>query len=400
MTNLTHTSLLITIFQEGKLFRFLTAGESHGQMLVAIIDGVPAGMELRAEHIDCELARRQKGHGRGGRMKIEQDRVRILSGVRHGRTLGSPIALEIPNLDWNSWSEKMAVEPHKTDSQPASEVRVPRPGHADLAGSIKFGHTDIRNVLERASARETAARVAIGAVAKRILEEIGVSIVSHVTAIGSVEAQIRDPLPHDIRELSEKSPVRCLDKTAEKKMLEEIDTAKSAGDTLGGIFEVIAFGVPIGLGSYAEWDTRLDGQLAQAVMSIPAIKAVEIGLGFAATKLPGSRVHDEIGCDGKYTRFSNNAGGIEGGITNGQSVVIRAGMKPIPTLVKPLRSVDMHTMNPSPAHAERSDVCAVPAAAVVGEAMMAITLASALLEKFGADSIKELKTSISSWRGI
>ena len=378
------------------MLRFLTAGESHGRMLIAVIDGVPAGLELTAEQIDRELARRQKGHGRGGRMEIEQDKVRILSGVRHGRTLGSPIALGIANRDWESWSEEMAVEPRKEPSTSAA-VWVPRPGHADLAGSIKYGHQDMRGVLERASARETAARTAAGAVAKRILEEVGVEIASHVLAIGAVRAR-RTTLPlREIRDRSEKSPVRCVDPDAEKEMLAAIDAARAEGDTLGGIFEVAADGVPVGLGSYAQWDQRLDGRLAQAVMSIPAIKGVEIGLGFEAASLPGSRVHDEIGYDKGYIRFSNNAGGLEGGITNGQPVVVRAAMKPIPTLVKRLRSVDVRTKEPAPAHAERSDVCAVPAAAVVGEAMVAIALASAVVEKFGSDSMDELKNNIQAY---
>ena len=382
------------------MFRFLTAGESHGQSLTAIVDGVPAGLDLTAEDINRELARRQKGHGRGGRMKIEQDRAQILSGVRYGKTLGSPIALGIVNRDWQSWSEKMAVEPREEGPPKSAEVWVPRPGHADLAGSIKYGHADMRNVLERASARETAARVAVGAVARRILEEIGTQIVSQVVAIGPVRARPVELSWQEIRERTEKSPVRCADPKAEKGMLAAIDAAKADGDTLGGVFEVTAVGVPVGLGSYAQWDRRLDGVLVQAVMSIPAIKGVEIGLGFAAAGLQGSQVHDEIGYDNGYVRFSNNAGGVEGGVTNGQAVVVRAAMKPIPTLVKPLRSVDVRTKEAKPAHAERSDVCAVPAAAVVGEAVVAIALAGALLEKFGGDRMSELKGNVRAYLDI
>jgi len=379
------------------MMRFLTAGESHGQALIAIVDGVPAGLSLTHEHIDRDLARRQKGYGRGGRMKIEQDRAQIVSGVRHGKTLGSPIAISIANRDWESWSDVMAVEPAKDEPGLSAAVTVPRPGHADLAGSIKYGHTDMRNVLERASARETAARVAVGAVAKRILDEIGAEIASHVVAIGQVRAQPTALDVPAIRERSEASPVCCLDPLAEKVMLAAIDAAKAEGDTLGGVFEVVARGLPVGLGSYAQWDQRLDGRLAQALMSIPAIKGVEIGLGFQAASLPGSRVHDEIRYDMGYVRLSNNAGGLEGGVTNGERLVVRAAMKPIPTLVKPLGSVDVRTKESAPAHAERSDVCAVPAAAVVGEAMVAITLAMAIVEKFGGDSVGELRANVQAY---
>jgi chorismate synthase len=380
------------------LFRFLTAGESHGPSLTAIVDGVPSNLDVTAEYIDLELARRQAGHGRGGRMKIEQDRAQILSGVRRGKTLGSPITLSIANHDWVHWTEKMAIEPREEDPPTSAGVWVPRPGHADLAGRVKYGHTDMRNVLERASARETAARVAVGAVAKRILEEIGMDIVSHVVSIGDIVAENVELSPVEMRLRSEGSPVRCPDPLAEAKMLAAIDAAKEEGDTLGGVFEVIATGAPIGLGSYVQWDRKLDASLAQAIMSINAIKGVEIGLGFGVATRPGSQVHDEIGYEcGKFIRYANNAGGLEGGMTNGQPVVVRAAMKPIPTLTKPLRSVDTRTMTPSPAHAERSDVCAVPAAAVVGEAMVAITLAAAVLEKFSSDTMSELKESVRAY---
>ncbi|HOM71212.1 MAG TPA: chorismate synthase [Armatimonadota bacterium] len=379
------------------MFRFLTAGESHGQTLLAIIDGVPAGLQLIPEYIDRELARRQKGHGRGGRMSIEKDKVTILSGVRQGITLGSPIALGIPNRDWQNWSKIMAVEPQDglTD---AKQVWIPRPGHADLAGGIKYNHADMRNVLERASARETAARVAVGAVAKQILKELGIKIASHVVSIGQVKANpVQAPLD-EIISRSEKSPVSCLDPKAETEMIIAIDAAMADGDTLGGTFEVIAKGLPVGLGSYVQWDQRLDANLAQAVMSIPAIKGVEIGLGFKSAELPGSKVHDEIGYGPEgYKRFTNNAGGIEGGITNSEPLIVRAAMKPIPTLRKQLKSIDTRTKQPAPAHAERSDVCAVPAAAVVGEAMVAIALVNAVLVKFGGDSVSELIAHIQAY---
>lgn len=363
-------------------------------MLVAVIDGVPAGLTLSAENIDLDLARRQKGYGRGERMSIEQDRVRILSGVRFGKTLGSPIALSIPNHDRRSF---MDVQPGEQGSKEPDTI--PRPGHADLAGCIKYGHADVRNVLERASARETAARVAVGAVAKKILRELDIFISSHVIAVG--KARVIQPacLPvQEIRDRSEESPVRCLDKTTEQAMIAAIDEAAVNGDTLGGVFEVVAAGVPVGLGSYTHWDKRLDGELARAIMSIPGIKGIEIGLGFRAAELAGSQVHDEISHNGaSYTRASNNAGGVEGGVSNGQPIIIRAAMKPIPTLTRQLQSVDMQTKKPMPAFAERSDVCAVPAAAVVGESMTAIIITSAILEKFGGDSLNELRRSFMTY---
>jgi len=375
------------------LFRFLTSGESHGKMLAAIIDGVPAGLSLTAEDINKDLSRRQKGYGRGGRMAIEQDKASIISGVRFGKTLGSPVTLAIHNRDWQNWSDCMAAQSGNYDN--VQQVTVPRPGHADLAGAIKYGHEDIRNVIERASARETAARVAVGAVAKRILQELGISIIGYVISIGQVTAKRPGNLSFAmLQNRSEKSLLRCIDPSVEDAMIAAIEEARNAGDTLGGVFEITAFNVPTGLGSYSEWDRRIDAELARAVMGIPAVKGVEIGLGFESAGLPGSQVHDEIGySEGSYTRPTNNAGGIEGGVTNGQPIIIRAAMKPIPTLSRRLESVDIKTKEPKPAHAERSDVCAVPAAAVVGEAMVAITLAAATLEKFGGDSMDELRRS-------
>lgn len=379
------------------MFRFLTAGESHGPMLTALIDGVPAGLPLTAEDINLDLARRQKGYGRGGRMRIEQDKAQILSGVRHGFTLGSPVAVSIENHDWASWNQEMAVEPKTDESPTRSGVWVPRPGHADLPGALKYGHTDMRNVLERASARETAARVAVGAVSKKILNTLGIKIASHVVSIGSVRAKSQEFEIDDVIRISEESEVRCIDAESAAAMISAIDTAKEQGETLGGIFEVIAVNLPVGLGTYSQWDTRLDGMLAQALMSIPAIKGVEIGLGFEAAEKLGSQVHDEIGYNRGYTRKSNNAGGLEGGITNGEPIVVRAAMKPIPTLTKQLNSVDVRTKTEALAHAERSDVCAVPAAAVVGEAMVAVTLVTAVLDKYCSDNMDELSASLQAY---
>jgi len=373
-------------------FRFLTAGESHGEALTAVIDGVPAGLPLTEDHINEDLARRQRGYGRGGRMKIERDQVRISSGVRWGLTLGSPISLTIQNLDWENWKSTMAVGAPPPGA-PAKTVTRPRPGHADLAGAMKYGHHDIRNVLERSSARETTARVAVAGVAKRLLSELGISIMSHVTEIGGVRVGPLELPWEDIRQRAEASEVRCADPAAERAIIEAIDRAKAGGDTLGGIFEVVALGCPVGLGSYVQWDRKLDGLLAQAFCSIHAIKGAEIGLGFEAARRPGSQVHDEIlfAEDVGFQRASNSAGGLEGGVTNGQPVIVRAVMKPISTLRKPLRSVDVATKAPVEAVVERSDVCAVPAAGVVGEAMMAIVMARAFLEKFGGDSIDEMR---------
>jgi chorismate synthase len=377
----------------GTAFRFLTAGESHGEALTAVIDGVPAGLPLAESHIDEDLARRQRGYGRGGRMKIERDRVRVLSGVRWGLTLGSPITLQIVNRDWENWKDTMAVAPPAPGAAP-KQVTRPRPGHADLAGAMKYGHHDIRNVLERSSARETTARVAVAGVARRLLAEFGIRILSHVTEIGGVHVAEPLDLPwEEIRRRAEASEVRCADPEAEAAIIAAIDAAKAKGDTLGGVFEVVAVGCPVGLGSYVQWDRRLDGRLAQAFCSIQAIKGCELGLGFETARRPGSAVHDEILLDaeGALGRATNNAGGLEGGVTNGQPVVVRAAMKPLSTLRTPLRSVDLVTREAVEAVVERSDVCAVPAAGVVGEAMMAMVLADAFLEKFGGDSLEEIR---------
>ena len=391
------------------MLRFLTAGESHGQALVTILEGMPAGLAIDFDALTTQLRRRQGGYGRGRRMAIESDRAKALSGIRHGLTTGGPIALLIPNKDWDNWQRTMAVEGEPEAETPGVDrpvVTRPRPGHADLAGVAKYGHRDIRNVLERASARETAARVAVGAVARQLLEQLDTRIGSHVASIGSVA--IADPLAvtfEDVQRIADDSPLHCADVSLEARMIAEIDAARDAGDTLGGSFEVIAHGVPVGLGSHVQWDRKLDGRLAQAVMSIPAIKAVGIGRGPGVSWLPGSRVHDEIlpptaavrAGDLPVSRPTNNAGGLEGGITNGEDLRVTGYMKPIATLMKPLRSVDINTLALSPAAIERSDVCAVPAAAVVGEAVVAIVLAEAALEKFGGDSLEEL---LDNWRSF
>jgi chorismate synthase len=380
-------------------FRFLTAGESHGEGLTAVIEGLPAGLPLTEADIDADLARRQRGYGRGGRMKIERDHAHITSGVRWGLTLGSPLTLTIQNRDWENWKDTMAVgEPPLGTA--AKAVTRPRPGHADLAGAMKYSHRDIRNVLERSSARETTARVAVAGVARRLLREFGITIVSHVTEVGGVRIGPL-ALPWDeIARRAEASEVRCADPEAERAMIEAIDAAKGKGDTLGGVFEVVALGCPVGLGSYVHWDRKLDGRLTQAFCSIHAIKGAEVGMGFEAARRPGSEVHDEILFDpaGGFTRGSNSAGGLEGGVTNGQPVVVRAAMKPISTLRRPLRSVDLETKAPVEAVVERSDVCAVPAAGVVGEAMMAIVLAQAFLEKFGGDSLEEIRRNYGAYQ--
>ena len=373
-------------------FRFLTAGESHGEALTAVIDGVPAGLSLTEEHLNEDLGRRQRGYGRGGRMKIERDQAHISSGVRWGVTLGSPITLTIQNRDWENWKQTMAVS-EPAAGAPAKAVTRPRPGHADLAGAMKYGHRDIRNVLERSSARETTARVAVAGVARRLLGEFGITILSHVTEIGGVRIGALEAPWEEIQARAEASEVRCADPVVERAMIDAIDQAKAAGDTLGGVFEVVALHCPVGLGSYVQWDRKLDGRLARAFCSIHAIKGAEIGLGFEAARRPGSQVHDEIlfDADGGFDRRSNSAGGLEGGVTNGQPVVVRAAMKPISTLRKPLRSVDVATKESVEAVVERSDVCAVPAAGVVGEAMMALVLCEAFLEKFAGDSIDEIR---------
>jgi len=373
-------------------FKFVTAGESHGKCLTVVVEGMVAGLPLNEEYIAGDLRRRQGGYGRGARMAIEHDRAEILSGVRHGLTIGSPISLQIRNRDWEKWQEVMSVS---TIDKEIKIITAPRPAHADLAGAMKYGIKDIRSILERASARETAARVAVGAVARRFLEEFGINIKSHTISIGS--HQRSDSAAVDWQRV-ENSPVRCDDPEAEKKIMTAIDKAKTDGDTLGGIFEVVATGVPVGLGSHVQWCERLDGQIAQAMMSINAVKGVEIGGGFGLALLPGSAAHDEIkpspdGSSYYWYRPTNRAGGTEGGISNGEAIVVRAAMKPIATLAKPLASIDMTTRQAREAHYERSDVCVVPAAGIIGEAMLAIVLADAVLRKFGGDHLQETLTN-------
>ncbi len=392
--------------------RLLTAGESHGPALVVILEGLPAGLPLTPEEVNNELRRRQQGYGRGLRArKIESDTVRFLGGLRHGVTIGSPLAMVIENRDFENWRWAMSPEP-LLEEVPAEKLRpffVPRPGHADLAGAVKYLTKDLRPILERASARETAARVAAGAVAKKFLAELGIYIASHVVAIGTVTAKTEtDQLPlSELQARAEASELRCLDPEAEQAMKRLIDEAANRGETLGGVFEVIADGVPIGLGSHVQWDRKLDGRLAHAVMSIPAIKGVEIGRAFELAQRFGSEVHDPFlppnpnASDWRFfPRASNNAGGLEGGITNGERLIVRAAMKPISTLRNPLPSVDLRTLKPARAHVERSDVCAVPAAAVVAEAVVALVLADAVLEKFGGDTITEVKTNITNFRAL
>ncbi len=377
-------------------FRFTTAGESHGRGLVALLEGIPAGLPLAAERVNTELKRRMGGYGRGARMKIEADQIEWLAGVRAGETLGSPIAMLVWNRDWEHWQDVMAPE---ADASGAGErrrqVTRPRPGHADLAGSLKYDREDARDILERASARETVARVACGAVCKVLLEQFGVEIGSHVAELGGVTARYRSPLPAPLNQASDASPVRCLDPEAEKEMVARIDAAKAAGDTLGGVVEVVALGVPVGLVSHVSWDTKLDGRLAQALMSIPAVKGVELGLGFEAARRKGSEVHDEI-LPG-LARATNRAGGTEGGMTTGEPLVARVAMKPISTLMSPLRTVDLKTGGAAQAQSERSDVTAVPAMGVIAEAMMALVLAQALLEKFGGDALSEAKRNFEGY---
>jgi chorismate synthase len=376
-------------------FRFVTAGESHGPGLTAIVEGLPAGLELAPEDIDTDLARRQLGHGRGGRMKIEKDRAAVTAGVRHGRTLGSPVCMWIQNRDYQNWEERM--NPWPVDAE-VDEVHLPRPGHADLAGIQKFGHSDVRNVLERASARETAARVAAGALAKAFLRALGVEVRSHVTRIGSVSAAASNALAIGDLDAVDQSPVRSLD--ASDAMVAEIDTARKANESLGGEFEVIAFGLVPGIGSHVSWEERLDGRLAQAIMSIQALKGVGIGDGFALAERVGSKAHDEIfwSDDEGYSRETNRAGGIEGGMTTGDPLVVTGAMKPLPTLTKPLRSVDTETKEPAQALRERTDSCTVPAAGVVGEAMVALVLASAYREKLGGDHMDDVRAALAAYR--
>ena len=377
--------------------RFTTAGESHGPGLVTIVEGLPAGLELTPEDLDRDLARRQLGHGRGGRMKIESDRAEVTSGVRHGRTLGSPISIRVANRDYANWEERM--NPWPVDGQP-DEVHLPRPGHADLAGVQKYGFTDVRNVLERASARETAARVAAGSLAKAFLRRLGVVVHSHVIGIGTVTAPAPDELTPDDFENVDESPVRCLDADASAAMVEHIDTARKANESLGGIFEVRAFGLVPGLGSHISWETRLDGLVAHAIMSIQAMKGVGVGDAFDVATRPGSQAHDEIFFDDErgWYRETNRAGGLEGGMTTGDPLIVRGAMKPLPTLTKPLRSVDIETKEPAQALRERTDSCTVPAAGVVGEAMIALVLARAYRDKFGGDHIDDVAGAVEAYR--
>lgn len=384
---------------------FRTAGESHGRALTALLEGIPAGLSLQMERdVDPELKRRQGGYGRGRRMQIESDRAELLSGVRLGETLGSPIAMVIWNRDWENWTVAMSPLPAPEGTNPKAlrPHYLPRPGHADLVGVFKYDRRDVRDVLERASARETTARVACGAVAKKLLADFGVRIGSHVVSIGDVEAEVRE-VPADLNAAADRSPVRCLDAEAAARMMAAIDRAKERGDTLGGVFEVVVTGLPVGLGSHVSWDAKLDGRLAGAVMSIQAIKGVELGIGFEGARRPGSEVHDPIVRAeeklraGGIGRASNRAGGLEGGVTTGEPLTIRAAMKPISTLRRPLPSVDLRDGTPGEAAVERSDVCAVPAAAVVGEAMVALVLADAFLEKFGGDSMGEVRRNFEGY---
>jgi chorismate synthase len=388
-----------------KRLSFHTAGESHGRALTAVIEGIPAGLSLQmARDVDPELARRQGGYGRGRRMQIETDKADLLNGVRLGETLGSPISMAIWNRDWENWTVAMSHAPPPSDVNPKAlrPHYLPRPGHADLVGVLKYDRRDVRDILERASARETAARVACAAVAKKLLAEFGVRVGSHILSIGSVHASASE-VPEDLNRASDASPVRCLDQNAAERMMAEIDGAKERGDTLGGVFEVVVTGLPVGLGSYVSWDRKLDGRLAGAVMSIHAVKGVEIGIGFEGAVRPGSEVHDPIvkAADkpraGFIGRASNRAGGLEGGVTTGEPLFVRGAMKPISTLRKPLASVDLRDGSPGDAAVERSDVCAVPAAGVVGEAMVALVLADAFLEKFGGDSVREVRRNFESY---
>ncbi len=376
------------------MFRFLTAGESHGPCLTMIVEGLPAGLSVDKTVIDADLHRRQGGYGRGGRMKIEKDAIRFLSGIRHGKTLGSPITMQIENLDWVNWQERMNAAPIEAEIEPVTRIR---PGHADFTGAMKYGHADIRNVIERSSSRETAARVAVGGLCRQLLSTLGISIHSHVLSLvevgyGLPRPMTRDAYPDAMWEKVERSPVRCADEVLTEKMIARILEAKQNGDTCGGIFEVVALDVPIGLGSFSQWDRRLSARLGMAMMSIPSAKAVEIGAGFHAAHTTGSHVHDVLRhSNNQWFHLTNNAGGIEGGITNGEPIVVRVGVKPIPTLAHPLPSVDLASgENIDATRYERSDVCVVPAAGVVGEAMMAIALTEACIEKFGGDSLEEM----------
>lgn len=372
------------------MLRYLTSGESHGSSLTAIIDGIPAGLPLISADINTDLARRQTGYGRGKRMEIEQDEAEISSGVRFGKTLGTPITLVIKNRDWINWQDKMSIEP--IEDMALSPLTNPRPGHADLAGALKFDLKDIRNVLERASARETTTRVAVGSVCRKLLEQFNIKVFSYVVEIGGIRADIEGQSAVNLAKKAERSLLRCPCPEAENKIIKLIDTARAGGDSLGGIFEIVVSGVPAGLGSYSQWDTRLDGRLSRSLMSIQAIKGVEIGIGFNAARLPGSQVHDQIYYKKKtgFYRKTNHAGGIEGGMSTGGIIILRAAMKPIATLYSPLKSVDIVTKKSVKATVERSDICRVPSAAVIGEAMVCVEIAGAFLEKFGGDSMREI----------
>jgi chorismate synthase len=385
--------------------RLITAGESHGPGLTCIVEGLPAGLALRAEELDADMARRQLGHGRGGRMKIEKDSSEVTAGVRHGRTLGGPIALRVANRDYANWEERMSPWPVSDPAHPIPEVHLPRPGHADLVGTWKYKQSDVRNILERASARETAARVAGGALAKAFLRALGVEVRSHVVQIASVHAPVSQwpegagaLTVEDFAEV-DSSPVRCLDAEASRAMVAEIDRLRKANESLGGVFEVQVFGVTPGLGSHVSWEERLDGRLAQAILSIQAMKGVSIGDAFAVAGAPGSEAHDEIfhSPERGYYRETNRAGGLEGGMTNGEPVIVRGAMKPLPTLTKPLRSVDIATHQPAEALRERTDSCTVPAAGVVGEAMVAFVLADAYRAKFGGDHIDDVQAALRAY---
>ncbi|MGZ4206925.1 MAG: chorismate synthase [Actinomycetota bacterium] len=379
------------------MLRFLTAGESHGPALTAILEGMIAGVPVSEKEIRAELTRRRHGYGRGTRMKLEEDRLEILGGVRHGRTIGSPVALLIHNTEWPKWQEVMAVGEEDAAAEEPPLTR-PRPGHADLAGMQKFGFDEARPILERASARETAARVAVGTVCKSFLSALGVQVLSHVIAIGDVRAAEETlPSPDDVERI-DASQLRCLDPDAEQRMIALIEDMRRAGDTLGGVFEVLAFGVPVGIGSHVQWDRRLDAALAQALMSIQAVKGVEVGPGFDVARAPGSRAHDEIAWDGDYSRPTDRSGGTEGGMSTGQVIRVRAAMKPLSSLARSLPTVDVRTKDPAPAITQRSDVCAVPAAGVVGEAMVAFVLARGMLEKFGGDSLAETQRNLAAYR--
>lgn len=382
------------------MIRYLTAGESHGPQLTAIIEGLPAGFKISDENINADLARRQGGYGRGGRMQIEKDTVEILSGIRWGETIGSPVTLVVRNRDWENWKDKMSPAASARDEK--IRVTRSRPGHADLAGVMKYRHRDVRNVLERSSARETAARVAVGAVAKSLLAEFGIHVSGYVSSIGSIKAASPDISKNSINDLKINTDFYTFDPAAEARMKILVDRARESGDSVGGVVEVAVTGAPVGLGSHVHWDRKLDARIAMAVMSVQAIKGVEIGMGFESAARPGSMVHDEIYYDSSritrgeltgYYRKTNNAGGLEGGITNGEPIIVRAAMKPIPTLYKPLMSVDLSSREPIEATVERSDVCAVPAATVVIESVVAIEVVNAFLEKFGGDSVEEIRTN-------